>query len=53
MLSSVIILSGVIYGSACRLSSDVSELGIKRGKRFAYLYLSIGLIIEAVKITTA
>ena len=53
MLSSVIILSGVIYACACRLVSDVSELGITRGRSFAYLYLSIGLIIEAVKITTA
>ena len=52
MIASTIIISGVIYASSCRLADKVSEYGIKRGQNFAYRYLSIGLILEAVRIAT-
>ena len=51
MITEILILSGVIYASTCRLAKDVSMLGIDKGRKFAYLYLSLGLIIKAVEIT--
>ena len=52
MIAEALIISGVVYASACRLSEGVTKYGIHKGKSFAYLYLSLGLIVKAIEITT-
>ncbi len=52
MIAEVLIISGAVYASSCRLAKDVTGLGIGKGRSFAYLYLSLGLIIKAIEITT-
>ena len=44
-LGSVIVLSGIIYASACRLG-DVTELGIRKGRQVAWIYLGLGIGID-------
>lgn len=45
-LGSVIVLSGFVYASACRISADVTELGISRGKRMALFCLLVGIFVD-------
>lgn len=47
-IGSIIVLSGFVYASACRLANDVSELGITRGRRMALFCLLIGICVEYV-----
>ncbi len=45
-LGSIIVLSGFMYASACRLSASVSELGITRGRQMAVFCLGLGMAVD-------
>ncbi len=45
-LGTGIILGGFAYGCACRLSKDVTELGITRGRRLALFCLMLGIAVD-------
>jgi len=46
-IGSIIVLSGFMYASAGRLSANVSELGITRGRHMALFCLVLGIAVEA------
>ncbi len=50
-LGTGIVLSGFAYGSACRLSKDVTELGITRGRRMALFCLVVGIAVDLLAAT--
>lgn len=45
-LGTGIVLAGFAYGCACRLSRDVSEVGITRGRRMALFCLLLGIAVD-------
>ena len=45
-LGTGIVLSGFAYGCACRLSPDVTELGITIGRRMALFCLALGIAVD-------
>jgi len=45
-LGTGIVLSGFAYACSCRLSPDVSEMGISRGRRLALFCLVLGIAVD-------
>jgi len=45
-LGTGIVLSGFGYACACRLSTDVSSTGIKRGRIMALFCLVVGISVD-------
>lgn len=47
-LGTGIVLGGFGYAMACRLSKDVSHVGIKMGRRVALFCLVLGICVDTV-----
>lgn len=46
--TAIVIAAGWLYAAATRLSSNVSELGIRKGVRRAWLLTGLALVVEAI-----